>query len=105
MVPSTSRGIMHKSSQSEFDEKVDGFNRGHTEKDKNEVELEKLLFGDRRSFRDELNKYEHGVSAQRAGISEEIQRDGPEALSEQGLEGLNDADVSKIRPSFSNDKR
>ena len=57
------------------------------DKDETELELEKLIFGDSASFREglkefNLNKHEHGVEQ--------------EAEDERtGLEGLDDADVSK----------
>ena len=97
MVSLLSNEVSHQSSQKNS---VAGPDRDRMEKDKTEVDLEKLVFGNAKSFRDELRLHENETTAPYADVFEGGQREDQEALSEKSLGGLNDADVSSEKLSY-----
>ena len=63
-------------------------------KDGTEMELEKLVFGDRSGFNEGLKSYKHPDNGIRDLVADD-QLQGQDGLEEGNLEGLDDADVRK----------
>ncbi len=88
-----------QSMRDDSDDNLGGFDSDPVEKDENEIELEKIVFGDEKGFHDDLRL--HG-KASVGEISEGKSREDQEGLDNTGIEGLDDADVRNINPLQSN---
>lgn len=67
------------------------------EKDETEVELEKLVFGDDAGFREALNSYNEGASPTKLEANAEDHQNAAQVSDgEQGLQGVDDADVRNL---------
>lgn len=82
--------------QDEFDDDFEGFNSDLQDKSETEIELEKLVFGDEKGFRDSLKIHRKHGSAQCSSVAEGNQAEGPEGLEDGEIEGLDDADVRTV---------
>lgn len=80
--------------QDDSSESFNGYDSAESkEKDATELELEKLVFGDELGFYDGLQSLNDAAILE-TGNDAEIQADGGEdGLTEEGLEGVDDADV------------
>lgn len=65
------------------------------EKDKTEIELEKLVFGDESGFHDALRSYKDASIDLRDFVKGDRQQ-AQDGFEEGNLEGLNDADVCEV---------
>ena len=70
-----------------------GLEKRIMEKDGNELELENLVFGDRKGFQENLKQSDTGIAASRADTTRLIQQQDKEKLDEMRIEDLEDADV------------
>ena len=77
----------------EFDGEFEGFESDSLEKDEQEIELEKVLFGDDKGFHDGLTL--HKKNTPPLPTNGDVHED-EEKLDDRGLEGLDDADVRNI---------
>lgn len=77
------------------DSSFNGFNSDNSiQKDKTELELEKLVFGDEAGFQEGLNTYERKYHTAKQELVRGDHSDDDQAEQDQeGLEGLDDADV------------
>lgn len=64
-----------------------------TEKDETEIELEKLLFGDNTGFHEGLKTRGRAAGALVQHGNEQSQREVQDGIADEGLEGVDDADV------------
>lgn len=82
-----------------MDEVVDDFEGVDSDepmgKDGTEIELEKLVFGDKSGFHEGLKSYKN-PSTDLRGLVDGDQLQGQDGLDEGTLEGLDDADVCKV---------
>ena len=65
------------------------------EKDKTEVQLEKLVFGDSSGFHEKLKSYNDDDSTDLRGVRVGDGQQGRDGVEVDNLESLNDADVCK----------
>lgn len=90
-----SKPILPSPMPEELDLTYDGSDSdGSPEKDKTELELEKLVFGDEAGFHQSLSAYErdtHGLKSD--AISKDQSDNGEEKQDDEGIEGVDDADV------------
>ena len=83
-----------------MDEVVDDFEGFDSDepmgKDGTEIELEKLVFGDKSGFHEGLKSYEN-TSTDLRDLVDGDQLQGQDGLDEGTLEGLDDGDVCKVQ--------
>ena len=82
--------------QDNTEDKFPRFDVGPMQKDENELELEKLVFGDKQGFHDDLNVH---TDRHITPYVDKILDSKEVELDDAGIEGLDDADVRNIDPT------
>ena len=104
MINATPRELIQEAMpplQVESDYDFGGFDSDPMEKDKNEIKLEKVVFGDEKGFHDNLRLGREGRIAPHAYRLKEWQRQDAGEVLDQGIKGLKDDDVGDINSPVS----
>lgn len=99
MIQPASRNILHQATnpmQNKSDDNFAGFDGDPMEKDENEIELEKLVFGDEEGFQNDLSVHREGHGPSYIHAVQATQREDQGELDEARIIALDDADVCNI---------